>query len=146
MSAADIRPPTLLAGPPIHPMLTVAATTCFVGTLLSDIAYWRSANILWADFSTWLVTAGFAVALAALAAFVFDYVDGRVLRASATWPYAAALLAVLILAVLDMLVHTRDAWTGVVPWGLTLSAVIVVMALVAGWTGRSMVYRYGVAV
>jgi uncharacterized membrane protein len=146
MPAAEFRRPTLPANTPIHPMLATAASTCFVGALLTDFAYWRSANILWANFSAWLVTGGVIAVLAAVAALVFDLAGDRIPRTAATWPYAAAHLAVLILAVLNMLVHTRDAWTAVVPWGLTLSAVIVVMALIAGWTGRSMVYRDGVAV
>lgn len=151
MPAPDPRPPDLIAKAPIHkapihPLLMSFAASCFVGTLLTDLAYWRSANIMWADFSTWLVTAGLVAALAAVLAGMFDYVDGRIPRSATTWPYAAAQLAVLVLALFNMLVHTRDAWTSVVPWGLTLSAVIVVMVLSAGWAGRSMVYRYGVSV
>ena len=39
----------------------------------------------------------------------------------------------LILATFDMLVHTRDAWTSVVPWGLVLSAAIVLVLILTGW-------------
>ena len=52
----------------------------------------------------------------------------------------------LILATLNMFVHSRDAWTSVVPWGLTLSAVVVLIMLFTGWMGWSMVYRHGVGV
>jgi uncharacterized membrane protein len=38
----------------------------------------------------------------------------------------------LILATFNLLVHTRDAWTSVVPWGVGLSASVVIL-LVAGW-------------
>jgi uncharacterized membrane protein len=34
----------------------------------------------------------------------------------------------------------------VVPTGLTLSAVVVVIVLVTGWNGWTMVYRHGVGV
>lgn len=53
---------------------------------------------------------------------------------------------VLILATLNMLVHTRDAWTSVVPLGLILSGVVVLILLFTGWMGWSMVYRYRVGV
>ena len=39
----------------------------------------------------------------------------------------------LILATFDMLVHTRDAWTSVVPSGLVLSAAIVLVLILTGW-------------
>jgi len=42
----------------------------------------------------------------------------------------------LILATFDMLVHTRDAWTSVVPWGLVLSATIVLVLILTGWITR----------
>jgi uncharacterized membrane protein len=45
-----------------------------------------------------------------------------------------------------MLVHTRDAWTSVFPWGLVLSAAVVLILLFTGWMGWSMVYRRGVGV
>jgi uncharacterized membrane protein len=43
---------------PIHPMLVPIPIACFVGTLLTDPTYWRTADMMWADFSAWLVTVG----------------------------------------------------------------------------------------
>src|SRR5258706_179040 len=42
--------------------------------------------------------------------------------------------------------RTPDAWTSVVPWGLTLSALVVLILLFTGWMGWSMVYRHRVGV
>jgi uncharacterized membrane protein len=50
------------------------------------------------------------------------------------------------LAVLNALVHTRDAYTSVVPVGLILSLAVVLILLVTGWNGWEMVYRHGVGV
>ena len=55
-------------------------------------------------------------------------------------------LVVLVLAFFNALVHTRDAWTSVVPIGLMLSIVTVLILPVTGWLGWTMVYRYGVGV
>jgi uncharacterized membrane protein len=49
------------------------------------------------------------------------------------WPFAIGMIVALILATFNMLLHTRDAWTSVVPWGVVLLAVVVIV-LVAGWT------------
>ena len=53
---------------------------------------------------------------------------------------------VLVLAPLNMFVHTRDAWTSVVPWALVLSAAVVLIMLFTGWMGWSLVYRHRVEV
>ena len=47
---------------------------------------------------------------------------------------------------LNMLVHSRDAWTSVVPTGLILSALVVLILLFTGWLGWTMVYRHRVGV
>ncbi len=49
-------------------------------------------------------------------------------------------LIVLVLALFDEFVHSRDAWTSVVPTGLILSALIVIVMLVTTWLGYSLVY------
>ena len=43
---------------PIHPMLVPFPIVCFVGTLLTDLAYWKTAEMMWANFSAWLLFAG----------------------------------------------------------------------------------------
>jgi len=101
---------------PIHPMLIPFPIACFVGALLTDIAYWQTANIMWADFSTWLVTVGVIMGYLAAIAGLIDFLGSRVIRALApAWPHVIGNLVVLALATVNMLVHTRDAWTSVVP-------------------------------
>lgn len=132
---------------PIHPMLVPFPIVCFVGTLLTDIAYWRTADMMWADFSAWLVTAGVIMAWLAAVAGLIDFLGNPLIRAhTAAWLHVIGNLAVLILATLNMFMHTRDAWTSVVPWGLVLSATVVVILLFTGWMGWSMVYRHRVGV
>lgn len=132
---------------PIHPMLVPFPIACFVGTLLTDIAYWRTANMMWADFSAWLVTVGVIFAYLAAIAGLVDFLSNRLIRAQApAWPHVIGNLIVLVLATLNMLVHTRDAWTSVVPWGLALSTAVVLILLFTGWMGWSMVYRHRVGV
>src|SRR4051794_14561653 len=59
---SDDRPRSTarIAGHPIHPKLVPFPIVCFVGALLTDIAYWRTADIMWANFSAWLLAAGLA--------------------------------------------------------------------------------------
>jgi uncharacterized membrane protein len=36
----------------------------FVGALITGVAYWRTAQMMWANFSAWLVTVGVIMGLA----------------------------------------------------------------------------------
>jgi uncharacterized membrane protein len=147
MPSDDLRSTARIARLPIHPMLVPIPIACFVGTLLTDITYWRTAEMMWADFSAWLVTVGVIVGFLAAIAGLIDLLGNRAIRArSPAWPHAIGNAMVLVLATINMLVHTRDAWTSVVPWGLILSAAVVLILLVTGWLGWSMVYRHGVGV
>jgi uncharacterized membrane protein len=77
---------------------------------------------------------------------LIDFLGDRLIREQApAWPHAIGNAVALVLATL-MLVHTRDAWTSVVPLGLVLSAAVVLILLFTGWMGWSMVYRHGVGV
>ncbi len=136
-----------IAGHPIHPMLVPFPIVCFTVTLLTDIAYWRTSHLMWQHFSEWLLLAGLVFgALAALAGAV-DFLSRREIRAQRpAWPHAIGNVVVMILALVNSFVHAADGWTGVVPWGLILSAATVLLMLVTGWLGGSLVYRHGVGV
>ena len=84
--------------------------------------------------------------LAALAGLI-DFLSNRLIRGlSSAWLHMAGNAAVLILALFNSLIHSRDAWTSVVPTGLTLSAITVLVMLFTGWLGWTMVYRHRVGV
>jgi uncharacterized membrane protein len=136
-----------IASHPIHPILVPFPIVCFVGTLLSDLTYWWTADMMWADLSAWLLTVGVIVGWLAALAGLIDFLGDRLIREQApAWPHAIGNAVALVLATLNMLMHTRDAWTSVVPWGLVLSAAVVLILLFTGWMGWSMVYRHGVGV
>jgi len=136
-----------IAGHPIHPMLVPFPIACFVGTLVTDLTYWGTAEIMWADFSAWLLFAGLVMGVLAVIAGLIDFLGSRSVRALApAWLHMAGNVIVLVLAFSNALVHSRDAWTSVVPAGLVLSALTVLVLLFTGWMGWAMVYRHHVGV
>ncbi|RWX77251.1 DUF2231 domain-containing protein [Neorhizobium lilium] len=136
-----------IARHPIHPMLVPFPIACFVGTLLTDIAYWRTAEMMWANFSSWLVSAGVVLGILAAIAGLIDFIGDRRIRSTPpAWPHLIGNVLVLVIGTINMFIHTRDAWTSVVPWGLALSALTVLILLFTGWMGWSMVYRHRVGV
>jgi uncharacterized membrane protein len=137
----------LIANRPIHPMLVPIPIVCFVGALLTDIAYYETAEMMWADFSAWLLVVGVIMGVLAAIAGLVDFLSNRLIRAQApAWPHLIGNLLVLVLAFFNALIHTRDAWTSVMPVGLVLSILTVLILPITGWLGWTMVYRHGAGV
>jgi len=121
---------------PVNAVLVAGATSLFAGALLSDIAYFRSYEIQWNNFSSWLLAGGLLVA-----AFAFLWSIVELFRTRwRVWPavaYSVLLLATWILGFVDALVHAKDAWA-TMPDGLVLSAIVLVLACVSlavAWAG-----------
>ncbi|MCS0501251.1 DUF2231 domain-containing protein [Ancylobacter mangrovi] len=131
-----------IASPPIHPFLALIPATCFTGALLTDLAYWGSAQMMWADFSAWLISAGVVLALLfAIVGLVEMIVRPSLRERSGMVPYVLGYLVALALATFNMLIHSRDAWTSVVPSGLVLSALTVLVLVGTAFAGALLVYR-----
>lgn len=131
--------PSHLAPTRRHPIIHILVSfpiAFFTGALVTDIAYADTANMLWADFSDWLLAAGIVLGGVAAVAGLLDLLIHRHGRA---WrrigPLAIGCTLALLAALADNFVHSRDAWTSVVPTGLALSAVTVVLTLATAWFG-----------
>ena len=136
-----------IGGHPLHVMLVPLPIACFVGTLITDLAYWGTDNLQWANFSDWLVSVGVIMAVLAALAGVADFLGERRIRAlGAARVQGLGNGLALLLAIINTFVHSRDGYTSVVPTGLILSALTVLVLLVTGWNGWTMVYRHGVGV
>jgi uncharacterized membrane protein len=141
------RAAATLRGRPIHAMLVSIPIVCFTATLVTDIVYWQSAAMMWANMSAWFLTIGLIVSVFAVAAGLIDFFgDRRVRELQPAWIHALGNGLALLLSIVNALVHSRDAYTSVVPTGLLLSTLVVAILLVTGWNGWSLVYRHGVGV
>jgi uncharacterized membrane protein len=136
-----------LFGHPIHPMLVPFPIACFVGTLITDIAYVKTLDLMWATFSVWLLTFGLIMAgLAAVAGLIDFIASPRIRSLRAAWVHGVGNAVAVLLSLVNAFVHSRDGYTAVVPTGITLSAIVVMILLVTGWMGWEMVYRHRVGV
>jgi uncharacterized membrane protein len=146
-SGARLATTAPIARHPIHSILVPIPIVCFVGALVTDIAYALTAEMMYADFSAWLLLFGIIICVLAAIAGLIDFLSNPGIRAQGpAWPHLIGNVAVLILAFFNNLIHTRDAWTSVVPVGLILSIITVLILPFTGWLGWSVVYRRGVGV
>ncbi|MEO6387652.1 MAG: DUF2231 domain-containing protein [Croceibacterium sp.] len=126
---------------PLHAMLVPFPVVCFTGAMLTDITYARTAVMQWANFSAWLLAFGTIMgALAALFGLIDFLANPSENRPSIGWLHLIGSAIVLVLALFNDFVHARDAWTSVVPTGLTLSVVTVLVMIVSGFLGHRMAY------
>ncbi|MGP3698660.1 DUF2231 domain-containing protein [Rhodobacter sp. NSM] len=136
-----------IGGRPLHAVLVPFPIACLTLTLFADIAYWMTSNLMWQHFAEWLLLAALIFGTFAALVGAIDLLVRRPLRRLRIgWIHGVGNLVVLGLAFLNSLVHARDGWTGVVPWGLVLSALTVIVLAVTGWLGISMVFRHGAGV
>ena len=131
--AQSIVRPISIARHPITSILLPIPIVCFAGALLTDLVYVNSSgNLMWVNFSSWLITAG--LVFGALAILVL-LIDG--LRRASSWLPFALIAAAWVVELLNALIHARDGWTAVVPLGITLSILGTLLALAGGWLSRS---------
>lgn len=118
---------------PLHAVLLGGTISLFLGALLSDIAYFRSYQIQWSNFSSWLIAGalvfcGFALLFALINLIRTDNKRGKPLL------YFVVLLATWVLGFINALEHAKDAWA-IMPAGLILSVIVMALALAATCIG-----------
>lgn len=118
---------------PFHAVVLAGLIPWFLGATLSDVAYARSFEIQWSNFASWflvggLVFGGVALVCALIGLFRADR------RATGGLFYFLVLLAAWVVGFFSALMHARDAWA-MMPGGLVLSAVTLLLVLVATWLG-----------
>lgn len=126
---------------PLHIILASYPIACFTGAFLTDIVYTETTDMMWANFSVWLITAGLVMGVLAAVVGIVDYVVSRNVRTRRpAWPHTAGNTMILLLSLWNVFVHSRDAYTSVVPTGLILSGTVAVMVLITSWLGSALIY------
>ena len=120
----------------LHPQLIAFGASLLIGVFVTDVLYWRTLLFQWNNFSSWLLLAGLAVAGIAGIAFAVDLAKRRVGRIA--WLRLLGLTFAVLLSLLNAFVHSRDAYTAIVPEGIILSAVVAVILIVVGVGGWSL--------
>ena len=127
------QPAAITASMPIHRMLVPFSVAYLTAAFVTDFAYWRTAEVLWERFSVWLIAAGLVMAaFTSIAALI----DLTFRKQRADWMRVFGFALAVLVSLLNVLVHSRDGYTAVVPAGLTLSAIVIVLLMLtfsAGW-------------
>jgi uncharacterized membrane protein len=120
----------------LHRGFIGAGAVLLIAAFGTDTIYYATALWQWANFSAWLITVGLIVMLLAVLLLLIDFATGRAGRLN-TGSFILVSAAAL-LSLVNAFVHSRDAWTSVVPQGILLSAVSTILLVIAGARGWSL--------
>ena len=127
-------------------MLVPFPIAFLIGALISDLAFWGSADAFWARASAWLIGAGLVGAALAAVAGLADFLASTAIRdLRPAWIHLIGNVTAVLVAVANLVLRLTGDFAGaVLPTGIILSAVVVMILAVTGWMGWEMVYRAGV--
>lgn len=120
------------ATPPnaLHAILLAGVIPLFLGALLSDIAYFKTYQIQWANFASWLIAGGLLFSGLALLFALGGLITAK--QKSGALMYFLMLLLTWALGLVNAFEHAKDAWA-VMPSGLILSVIMTVLACLTTW-------------
>ena len=136
INEADLKSAAKPRGRLLQRLLVWFSAAYFTGALVTDLAYWQMPNVLWERFSIWLIVAGLILAGLAAITYVIGLASSRQIDGP-TWPGVVGYAIAALLSLVNAFVHSRDAYTAVVPTGLILSGLVVVVLLLTAMVGSA---------
>lgn len=123
---------------PLRGILMAFPIALFTSAVISDIAYLQSAQMQWSNFSAWLIVGALVFGgFAGLWALIDLAVSWRGPARRPALIHVAALALAWVIGLINAFKHSQDAWSSVGAFGLTLSILSMILALVAGWFAYS---------
>ncbi len=126
---------------PLHALLLSSTLPLFLGVFLADLAYFKTFEIQWKNFASWLIVGALVFAGLTLLWALIALMRAR-WRSRANVVYLVLLLAIFVIGLINAFIHAGDAWASM-PEGLVLSIVDVVLVLAAAWIGLFAARRVG---
>ncbi|MGA0544101.1 DUF2231 domain-containing protein [Brevundimonas sp. VNH65] len=122
----------------LYGLILAFPAALFTIGVLTDIAYLKTAEIQWTNFSQWLITGalvfgGIAAAWSLVAIVLSLRTSIRLWRVVEF----GALVLMFVLGLINAFKHSQDGWSSVGAFGLTLSILCSLLALIAGFIAIS---------
>jgi len=129
---------------PIHPMLVPLPIGLWVFSLITDIIFRASGNVVWASVAYYSMAGGIIGALLAAVPGLLDFLALKPtgVKKIALWHMAINLTATILFSI-NLYLRTGVPETAI---PFVLSIVGVLGILVSGWLGGQMVYVHGLGV
>jgi uncharacterized membrane protein len=147
MDSGNPRSTAKIAGHPIHPMLVMFPVVLLIAVLVFDIMFAATGNYYWTSFGLVALALGIVTALFAAVFGLIDYFGDRQVRAlRSANRHLLANLAVVTIAIANLLWRYTGGPEWILDIGIILSAATVLLLGYSGWKGATLVYKHGVGV
>jgi len=134
-------------GHPIHPILVDFPIAFLSAALLTDLIYWRTGTPLWANFSFWLLLAGFVSGILAAAIGLIDFLTIKKVRDTRSgWIHFLSNDAALILTFFNLVPRLSNREGLILFTGLALSALAAALLTIGGFYGGELVFGFRIGV
>lgn len=141
------RSTVALGGHPLHPAVVDFPIALLAAALVTDLLFWWTGSIPWADFSFWLIVAGFATGLVAFLTGLVDFLTvARARQVTAGWVHFLVTDLALFLTTFNIAARLDDRRGAVLFAGLGLSAAVTLLLLVGGYAGGRLVFAHRIGV
>ena len=119
----------------LHPFFVSLGGVLLMAAFPSDIMYSQTSLMQWSNASEWLIATGLVFALIAAIVLLVEVLVGTARPIS--WLDFVLLAIAAVLSIVNAFVHSRDAWTTVVPEGIWLSGISALLLVIVGLRGWS---------
>jgi uncharacterized membrane protein len=128
-------------------MLIPLPLSFLVAAFGADLGTWWANDPFWARAALWLTGAGVVLGLLAAIPGIIDFTTKKRIRDHRiAWVHGLGNIVVVTLAAISWWLRLGDPLDAVLPWGITLSALITLLLVVTGWLGGELSYRYKIGV
>ena len=137
-------PGARIGGHPIHPMLVPFPIAFLVGAFACDLAFWGTRTPFWATAALWLIAAALVMGALAALAGLYDFLSQEAIRTIPdAWYHLYGNVFAMVLSLVNLVLReVQGPASAVLPWGLTLSLIVVLTLLYTGWLGGGLVFRH----
>ena len=119
----------------LHPLFVSIGGALLIAAFPSDIMYSQTSLMQWSNASEWLIATGLVFALIAAVVLLIEVLVGT--GRPISWLDFVLLAIAAVLSTFNAFVHSRDAWTSVVPEGIWLSGISALLLVIVGLRGWS---------
>ena len=137
-------PGARIGGHPIHPMLVPFPIAFLVGAFACDLAFWGTRTPFWATAALWLIAAALVMGALAALAGLYDFLSQEAIRTIPdAWYHLYGNVFAMVLSLVNLVLReVQGPANAVLPWGLTLSLIVVLTLFYTGWLGGELVFRH----
>ncbi len=136
-----------IAGHPLHAMLNTFPIVFVTVLVPSDLAWIITGDPFWARLSLWLAGGGVATGVVAGAVGAIDFfLIPQARRLHQSWSHFIAAVMLIAIVFVNWALRLGDPTGLIVPWAFMLSALGLLMVVVAAWLGANLVFDEKIAI